>query len=112
ATVLEDSGPTAIDVLGNDSDANGDTLAITLVTQPASGTVVSTGGGTGLTFQPAANFSGTATFTYTISDGHGGTATATVTVTVTPVNDPPSAADDSATVTEDAGATTIDVLGN
>lgn len=85
ATVAEDAAATAIDVLVNDAfapDAD-ETLTITAVTQPASGTVMITGGGTGVTFQPAPGFSGTATFTYTISDGNGGTAVATVTVTVT-----------------------------
>ncbi|MEK7703282.1 MAG: beta-propeller fold lactonase family protein, partial [Nitrospirota bacterium] len=66
-------------------------LTITGVTQSASGSVLITGGGTGLTFQPMANFNGTTTFTYTISDGNGGTDTATVTVTVNAVNDPPVA---------------------
>ncbi len=114
ATVAEDAAATAIAVLSNDTITpdTGETLTITAVTQPANGTVVITGGGTGLTFQPAANFSGTTTFTYTVSDGNGGTDTATVTVTVTPVNDPPTANDDVATVAEDAGATAIAVLAN
>jgi len=114
ATVAEDSGATAIDVLGNDTIAPdvGETLKITSVTQPANGTVVITGGGTGLTFQPSPNFNGTTTFTYTISDGNGGTDTATVTVNVTPVNDRPNAVNDSAMVAQDSGATPIDVLAN
>ncbi|MBA3540538.1 MAG: tandem-95 repeat protein, partial [Deltaproteobacteria bacterium] len=114
ATILEDAAATAIPVLANDSTApdTGETLTITAVTQPVGGTVVITGGGTGLTFQPAANFAGTATFTYTVSDGNGGTDTATVTVTVAPVNDAPTAANDTATVGEDAAATAIPVLAN
>ena len=45
-------------MLANDSFAPdiGETLRITAVTQPANGTVVITGGGTGLTFKPAANY--------------------------------------------------------
>ncbi len=101
ATVNEDSGATAIDVLSNDSDPNGDTLTITAVTQPANGAVVITGGGTGLTYQPNANFNGVDTFTYTISDGNGGTATATVTVSVLTVNDAPVAVADGYEVAED-----------
>jgi VCBS repeat-containing protein len=113
ATLAEDASAAAIDVLSNDSDANHDTLTITAVTQPTGGgVVVITGGGTGLSFQPAGNFTGTTSFSYTISDGAGGTATATVTVTVTPVNDLPTAQNDTATVAEDATATAIDVLGN
>lgn len=93
ATVDEDSGATAVGVLANDDDApdTGETLTITNVQNPSTfgGTVLITGGGTGLTYQPAGNFAGTDTFTYTIGDGNGGTATGTVTVTVTALNDAP-----------------------
>ena len=47
ATVAEDSAATAIDVLANDTDADGGPKSIDSVTQPANGTVVITGGGTG-----------------------------------------------------------------
>jgi uncharacterized repeat protein (TIGR01451 family) len=112
-TVAEDSGATAIDVLANDSIApdTGETLTVTAVTQPATGGTVTLVGGA-VRFTPAPNFFGTATFTYTISDGNGGTATGTVTVTVTPVNDPPTAVADSASVPRDAPATVVDVLAN
>ncbi|MGE0247706.1 MAG: beta strand repeat-containing protein, partial [Pyrinomonadaceae bacterium] len=112
-TVAEDSGSTALDVLGNDSilpDA-GETLTVTAVTQPAHGTVVINPDGT-VSYTPDANYNGADSFTYTISDGNGGTATATVNLTVTPVNDPPVANDDTFTVAEDSGATALDVLGN
>ncbi len=113
ATVAEDAPATAIAVLANDSTAPdvGETLTITAVTQPANGTVVITGGGTGLTFQPAADFFGVTTFTYTVSDGNGGTATATVTMTVTSANDTPVAVNDTASVDEDE-TVDIDVLAN
>ncbi|MFL5344259.1 MAG: beta strand repeat-containing protein, partial [Hyalangium sp.] len=112
ATVAEDSAATVINVLANDSTApdTGETLTITGVTQPANGLVTFTA--TNVSFTPAANFNGTTSFTYTISDGNGGTATATVTVTVTPVNDPPTANNDTATVAEDSAATVINVLAN
>src|ERR687890_384018 len=115
ATVVEDSTATAINVLANDTSSPdiGETLTITSVTQGVSGGVVTiTGGGTGLTYAPAANFTGTETFTYTIGDGNGGTSTATVTMTVTAVNDNPTAVDDSATVVEDSTASAINVLTN
>jgi large repetitive protein len=110
ATAVENSAAKPLAVLANDRDIDeGDTLTIATVTQPVGGTVVITGGGTGLTFQPNIGFSGVTTFTYALSDGNGGTDTATVTVTVDAL---PVAANDTATVTEDAGATAIDVLAN
>jgi len=112
ATIAEDSGTTAINVLANDTDAEGNTLTITGVTQGANGSVAITGGGTGLTYTPNANFNGNDSFTYTISDGNGGTATGTVDVTVTPVNDDPVAVNDSAIVNEDTSNNVVNVLTN
>jgi hypothetical protein len=96
ATVTEDDPATAINVLANDTDVDGGPKSIASVTQPAHGSVVITGGGTGLTYQPAANYCNTPippgtvdTFTYTLAQG-GPTPTATVSMTVTCVNDPPT----------------------
>ncbi len=116
ATVPEDAGATAIDVLANDTDPDGGPISITSVTQPANGTVAITGGGTGLTYQPNANYCNSVsgspdTFTYTLTPA-GPTPTATVTVTVTCVDDNPVAVNDAATVNEDSGANTINVLAN
>jgi hypothetical protein len=71
-----------IAVLGNDTDADGDVLSVSAVTQAANGTVTITGGGTGVNYKPKPGFTGTDTFTYTASDGHGGTATTSVAITV------------------------------
>ena len=114
-TVAEDSGATAIDVLANDTDPDAGPKSIASASDPANGTVVITGGGTGLTYAPDANYCnnppGTTpdTFTYTLTPGG---SVATVSVTVTCVDDPPVAVDDAATVAEDSGATAIGVLGN
>ncbi|HVK84168.1 MAG TPA: Ig-like domain-containing protein [Kofleriaceae bacterium] len=101
ATVAEDSSvmiPSAT-LLANDSDPDtGAVLSITTVGNASNGTVSFAGGI--VTYTPAANFEGTATFTYTVSDGTL-TDTGTVTVTVTPVNDAPEAVGDSATTPED-----------
>jgi large repetitive protein len=112
ATVAEDAMATALDVLGNDSDVDGDALTIESVLQPAHGTVVITGGGSGLTFQPEPGFSGTTGFSYTVSDGEGGTITATVTITVTPGTHSVPVSDDTTTVPDGGGPTVIDVLDN
>ncbi len=107
------SGPAvAVPVLANDSDPDGDARTITAKTDGAHGTVVITGSGTGLTYQPVAGYLGADTFTYTISDGHGGTAIGTVSVTVA-VNHAPNAANDAGlTVPESAGPTTLAVKTN
>jgi VCBS repeat-containing protein len=104
ATVLEDSGANAINVLANDSFApdTDETLSVTAVTQGASGSVVITGGGTGISYIPNGNFNGTDTFDYTISDGNGGTDTATVSITANAVNDAPAAVNDSYSTNEDS----------
>jgi uncharacterized repeat protein (TIGR01451 family) len=114
ATVAEDSGANSIDVLANDSispDA-GETLTVASVTQGANGSVAITGGGTGVSYTPNANYFGPDSFTYTVSDGNGGSDSATVSITVTNVNDPPDAVNDTATMAEDSGANTINVLAN
>ncbi len=113
AIVSEDSGANLVDVLLNDStvpDA-GETLTISAVTQGANGSVAIVGGTT-VTYTPNADFSGVDAFTYTIDDGNGGSATATVNVTVDPVNDPPTANNDTPSIAEDSGANTIDALLN
>ena len=84
AVTTAERTPVTIGVLANDSDPNGDPIAIANVTAPRDGTVVAGGGGS-LTYTPAVGFVGTDSFTYTIEDGRGGRATATVNVTVTPV---------------------------
>ena len=43
-TVGEDSGTTALNVLANDTDADGDAIEITAVTQPANGSAAITQG--------------------------------------------------------------------
>ena len=111
--MAEDSGANPINVLANDTDPDtGDTRTITAITQGANGTVAITGGGTGLTYTPTADYVGPDTFTYTITDAAGSADTATVTVTVTNVNDAPVAVDDTATVAEDSTDNAITVLGN
>jgi VCBS repeat-containing protein len=80
ATTPEGTAVT-IDVLNNDSDADGDALTVDSVTQGTHGSVINNGDD--VTYTPDSGFSGTDSFTYTASDNNGGTDTATVTVTVT-----------------------------
>ena len=87
-----------------------DTLTISAKTDGLKGTVVITGGGTGLTYQPGTDATGADSFTYTASDGHGGDVVGTVSVIIAE-GSLPVASTDSATMLEDAAATLIPVLG-
>ncbi|MFT5523747.1 MAG: hypothetical protein ACI9HK_001695 [Pirellulaceae bacterium] len=102
--------PAIINVIGNDTDVDGDTLTVTAITQPANGAVVNNNNGT-LTFT-ANNDSlrGDETFSYTVTDGAGGTATAAVTVTVTG-NVAPIANDDSG-LAQETNPVIVDVTAN
>jgi outer membrane biosynthesis protein TonB len=71
-----------INVLANDSDANGNPLNVTNLTQPSNGTVTLNPDKT-VTYTPTFLFLGTVTFTYTANDGAANSNVATVTVTVT-----------------------------
>ena len=104
------STPTVIDVLNNDTDADGDPLSVTTLTQPANGTASVNPDDT-VTYTPDPGFKGTDTFDYTACDTSGECGTATVTVFVPPPGSPPVAADDAA-VTNEATAVTVDVLVN
>lgn len=80
--VVELDGTALIDVLGNDTDSDGDDLVIDSFTQPANGTVVDNGDGT-LIYTPDPGFTGVDAFTYTVCDPYGACDAATVTVTST-----------------------------
>ncbi|HKG35173.1 MAG TPA: Ig-like domain-containing protein, partial [Solirubrobacterales bacterium] len=83
-TVAEDAGATAIDVLANDTDIDGGPMSVGSKSSPAHGTATITGGGSAVSYQPAADYCGADSFTYTLNGG----STATVTINVTCVDDP------------------------
>ena len=120
----EDTAFTTGDVLGNDTDADGDSLTVTdLDTTGTLGQVTDNGDGT-FSYDPNGQFeslnagdSATDSFAYTVSDGNGGLDMATVTVTIDGVDDevsgsPPVAVDDVFSTDEDTAFTTGDVLSN
>ena len=98
-TLTEDTSD-SVDVFANDTDDDGDPLALeTLEPTADNGTVSCTVGGL-CTYTPEPNFEGFDTFQYTVTDGQGGTDSANVEITVTPVNDVPNAVDDSLVTSE------------
>ncbi|MCO6456806.1 MAG: tandem-95 repeat protein [Pirellulaceae bacterium] len=108
----EDSTNNALNVLANDEGTG--TLTITQVGTPnQGGTVTINGTGNGLIYTPAPNFNGSETFTYTVTDsGASGTSTATVVVQVQPVNDNPTAVNDTASAAPGSMNVFVDVLSN
>lgn len=86
ATTDEDTAVN-IDVLGNDSDPDGDSLSIDSVSTPSNGEAAIETDNT-ITYTPNNGFSGNDSFNYTVSDGNGGSDTATVSITVVSVEPP------------------------
>ncbi|WP_316896623.1 VCBS domain-containing protein [Pseudodesulfovibrio indicus] len=122
---MDEDGSLFVNVLGNDTDPEGDSLAITdfdknvydgdnnLIGTVAMGT--DNQGHPGLVFTPVGDYNGPAQFEYTVSDGEL-QDTATVTIQVNPVNDGPDAVNDGSaevplTMDED-GSLFVNVLGN
>ena len=126
-TAVNDTGETArfvvlginvansLAVMRNDTAGpfeTNDTINIVSVTTPTIGTATVNAAGTAVQFTPpTGSFNTTSTFSYTIRDAGGLTSTANVEVFIIP---PvlPFALTDTASIAEDSGAFTIDVIGN
>jgi VCBS repeat-containing protein len=97
-------GTVEIPLSSNDTDADNalDLESIVVVVQPTNGSFEINDNGT-VTYTHNGGSSTTDSFTYNIKDVSGATSnTVTVTITIAEPNDPPTAADDSATVDEGA----------
>src|SRR5699024_1426803 len=81
------------------ADVDNDTLAYTVLSGPAHGTL--TGSGPARTYAPEADFSGTDGFVFQAADDSRSSGPFTVSLTVTGVNDPPMVIDDRAPTTQD-----------
>ncbi len=87
---LGEDGAITLDLVANDTDIDGDDLAVSAVGcagvrlrgRPARRRVI---------YTPTANYYGADAFDYTVSDGAGGTASGTVSLSITAVNDAPTA---------------------
>ena len=92
-------------VLGNDTDADGDSLTAILVGGPSHGTLTLNADGS-FSYTPAANYNGPDSFTYKASDGAlESLVPATVSIEVIAVPDPPVANGDEYSTTEDVPLT-------
>jgi VCBS repeat-containing protein len=99
ASINEDT-PATINVLANDSDADGDALTPSIVTGPSKGQATVNANGT-ISYTPNANANGSDSLTYTVSDGTASSSAATVNITINAVNDAPVAVADSYSTNED-----------
>ena len=86
-------------VLSNDTDAEGQTLVVTLVTGVAHGLLQLNANGS-FRYDHDGGETQSDQFTYRINDQNGGIDTATVTINITSENDNPVAVDDSYNTTE------------
>jgi ELWxxDGT repeat protein len=107
-TLLEDGQlvvNAAAGVRANDSDPDGNTLAVTLLNDVQHGTLALAANGA-FVYTPMADFYGSDSFTYYVSNGYGGMSeAATVEIEVIPVNDAPAfVAGGNLTLDEDAPA--------
>jgi VCBS repeat-containing protein len=82
------------------TDADGDTLTFSKVSDPANGSVTVNADGS-YSYTPNANFNGTDSFSFKANDGLADSGAGTVTITINPVNDAPVANDGTLTTAED-----------
>ena len=97
-------------VIANDTDADGNTLTAVLVGTVKHGSLSLNSNGS-FSYSPNTNYNGSDSFTYAPYDGVVTGNVATVSINIAPVNDPPIAVDDSASVAED-GSVDVRVLDN
>lgn len=110
AVTAEDQSLEATSVLANDTDADNDGLAASLLQGALHGTVTLRTDGT-FTYTPVADFNGTDRFTYRAFDGAAYSSAATVTIQVTPVNDAPISLPDEYSMDEDGLLTVVPPSG-
>ncbi len=97
-------------VLANDSDVDGDTLTVSLVSGTANGELTLNADGS-FSYSPNENFNGSDSFVYQASDGTLTGEATTVTIDVCPANDAPTTAADAYTLDEDTTLTVNALTG-
>ena len=109
----DEGSPVSIDVVANDSDPDGnlDAGSVRILVDPRNGSAEVDPTSGEITYTPGDDFDGAELFAYEIRDTADEWAVAVVSVVIRPLNDPPSAADDTATIDKDTAAV-LDVLRN
>jgi hypothetical protein len=97
------------DALANANDLDGDVLEVSIAVNPSNGTLVVNPDGT-IDYTPDPDFFGTDSFEYSVDDAFGGVV-GQVEITVNPVNDIPTADDQSLSTLEDVDLS-ITLTGN
>lgn len=87
------------DLMSNDTDPEGDSFVFGDIFQGFNGTATLVQTAQGMAVQVVANALGDAGFSYSLTDSKGETGIITVDLTVRPLNDPPTAGNDSGLVT-------------
>ncbi len=100
----------AVGVLANDFDVDGDSLTAVLQSDVSNGTLTLNSNGS-FVYTPNANYNGADSFTYVASDGTFSSNVATVAITINSVNDAPVANNDSYNVNEDNTLTVSSAAG-
>ena len=109
--VLEDAAH-IINIIGNDTDVDGNITSISIDTSPEHGSVVIDNTNLNVVYTPGNNFTGSDSFIYQVTDNSGSISNiATVSLTVQPVNDAPIANSDTVQLDEDQSIQ-INVLAN
>ena len=106
---LATSEDVPVNVTLNGSDAEGDALSFTVLSNPSFGTL--SGSAPNLVYTPNANLSGTDSFTFKANDGSLDSPSATVMIDVAPINDPPVAYGQSVSTDEDVSVSVL-LAGN
>ena len=102
--------PVLVNLLANDSDPNGDKIALKTLSNPKNGKLYRMNDSY-IFYFPNAGFVGKDSFTYTITDSKGATSTASVAITVAPANRLPVAKNDVVTA-KSGKAVMLNVLAN
>lgn len=97
---VDEDSSVSTQLRANDADLPANSLKYSIISQPANGKL--SGTAPNFVYQPNANFNGTDSFTFKVNDGLLDSNAATVTITIKPVNDSPTANEDSASTVEDS----------